>query len=96
MADSRIQLRKGVTGKKGRDVERAKYQLVRKEMLAVVPKRAPGIALEDLKRAMVKRVGKRLRPGSHDWWTMAAKLHLEATGEIKRIADAPQRLVRAR
>ena len=96
MADSRIQLRKGVTGKKGRDVERAKYQLVRKELLAVVPKRAPGIALEDLKRAMVKRVGKRLRPGSHDWWTMAAKLHLEATGEIRRIADAPQRLVRAR
>jgi len=96
MADSRIQLRNGVTGKKGRDVERAKYEIVRKEMLAVVPKRPPGIPLTDLKSRIVERVGKRLRPGSHDWWTMAVKLHLEAAGEIKRIGAAPQRLVRAR
>ena len=96
MAEARIRLRNPVKGKTGRTVEREKYELVRAEILAALPKAPPGITLDDLKGEMVKRVGKRLRPGSHDWWTMAAKLHLEATGEIRRIADAPQRLVRAR
>jgi len=96
MAEARVQLRNPVKGKTGPSVDRAKYEMVLKEILAALPKAPPGITLEDLKREMVKRVGKRLRPGSHDWWTMAAKLHLEATGEIKRTAAAPQRLVRAR
>ncbi len=96
MAELRIQLRNPVKGKTGPSVEREKYELVRTEILAALPKAPPGLTLEDLKSEMVKRVGKRLRPGSHDWWTMAAKLHLEATGEIKRVAAAPQRLVRAR
>jgi hypothetical protein len=96
MADTRVQLRNPVKGKTGRDVDRAKYELVRKELLAVVPTHPPGIALTDLKTRMVERVGKRLRPGSHDWWTMAVKLDLEAAGELKRVGAAPQRLVRAR
>ncbi len=93
-----VQLRSPDRAKKMPRLAKASYAALRRVALAVVPKRAPGITLEEFRAAVVKRL-----PAargwdcslSASWWAMAIKLDLEARGEVGRInARPPQRLAR--
>lgn len=90
----RIQL-KHPEGKRAPSIMRDRYLLVRKLILAAVPAKAPGITWVDLRAAVDRDLGTRLGGGNNWWYTHGVKLHLEATGEIERIGEAPQRLRRS-
>ena len=95
MTADRIQL-KHPEGKRAPSIPRQHYTLVRKLVLAEVPARVPGITWVALRGAVDKKLGSKL-DGANNWWSIhAVKLHLESTGELKRVRDAPQRLIRAR
>ena len=75
----------------------AKYEAVKKAVLAVVPKNKKGIRFKDLPKAVAKRVPKDMLPqkGSASWLATTVKLDLEARGLIERIpGETPQRLRR--
>jgi hypothetical protein len=90
----RIKLRNPDRRKAMPTIERTKYEVVRREILALVPKQGPGITWTALRDGADKRLGAKLE-GSNNWWyTSVVKLHLEAIGEIERSGGAPQRLTR--
>ena len=90
----RVRLRNPDKTKAGPSIEREKYEIVRKEILALVPRSAPGITWTSLRDSADERLGRRLK-GGHNWWyTTAVKLHLEAIGELRRSDGSPQRLTR--
>jgi hypothetical protein len=92
----RVRLRNPDRTKSGPNIERDKYELVRTEILALVPRSGPGITWTSLRDAADKRLGRRLE-GGHNWWyATAVKLHLEAIGDLKRSAGSPQRLTRTK
>jgi hypothetical protein len=91
----RIQLRHP-EGKRAPSIARERYALVRRLMLATVPAKAPGMTWVELRSAMDKRLGKQLDGGNNWWYTHGVKLHLEAIGELRRVGQTPQRLVRAK
>ena len=92
----RVRLRNPDKTKVGPNVERETYEIVRKQILALVPRSRPGITLTALRDAADKRLGRRLKGRSNRWYTMAVKLHLEAIGDLKRSAGSPQRLTRTK
>lgn len=94
-----VQLRNPDRTKKMPRLPKASYAVLRRTALAVVPKKAPGITLEEFLAALAKRLPTARgwdRSLSASWWAMAIKLDLEARGEIGRVnARPPQRLARA-
>ena len=95
MTADRIQL-KHPEGKRMPSIPRQHYTLVRKLVLTQVPAREPGITWVALRGAVDEKLGSTLN-GANNWWSIhAVKLHLESTGELKRVGDSPQRLIRAR
>ncbi len=95
MTADRIQL-KHPEGKRAPSIPREHYALVRKLVLAAVPAREPGITWVALRGAVDNKLGPQL-DGANNWWSIhAVKLHLESIGELKRVGDSPQRLIRAR
>ena len=96
MRAERIQLRHPDRTKAGPNIERSRYEPVRKQILALVPRRAPGITWTDLRDAADRRLGTRLGGGNNWWYTSVVKLHLEALGEIERSGGSPQRLIRSK
>ena len=97
--EDRIQLRNPDTTKKMPSIARGIYALARETVLAVVPKEAPGITLNEYLDEMARRLPRVEGwdpSASANWLAMAIKLDMEARGEIKRVnAKPPQRLVRA-
>jgi hypothetical protein len=90
----RIKLRNPDRAKAMPTIDRSKDEIVRREILALVPKREPGITWTALRDGADERLGMMLG-GSNNWWyTSVVKLHLEAIGEIERSGGAPQRLIR--
>jgi len=92
-----VQLRNPDRAKKMPRLAKASYAALRRIALVVVPKKAPGITLEEFRAAVVKRLPAARgwdRSLSASWWAMAIKLDLEARGELKR-SGSPQRLTRA-
>jgi hypothetical protein len=83
-------------GKRAPSIERDRYVLIRKLMLATVPAKAPGITWVELRSAMDRKLAKQLAGGNNWWYTHGVKLHLEAIGELKRVGETPQRLVRVK
>src|SRR5712691_8677816 len=95
-APDRVRLRNPDKTKAGPNIEREKYEIVRREILALVPRSAPGITWTTLRDAADTRLGRKLE-GGHNWWyTTAVKLHLEAIGELERASGSPQRLTRTK
>ena len=99
VSETTIQLTHPQRGKTLPRIARRKYDPIRRAILAVVPRREPGLPFKDL----ADRVSARLTPaqrkaiGSIGWYTTSVKLHLEGRGEIRRVAGSvPQRLVRVR
>jgi hypothetical protein len=78
-------------------VDRAKYEAMRKALLAVLPKASPGLTVAEAKGKLLPLLPEALFPGGDKagWWLKAAQLDLEAKGVIQREATKPLRLRRA-
>lgn len=86
-------------GSGGFAVTEAKYEPIRKAILASTPVNKEGIAFKELVASVSARVPQDLFPkrGSVSWYTKVVQLDLEAKGQIERIPGAvPQRVRRAR
>jgi len=84
-------------GVDGTNIDKVKYEAVRKAILAVVPKTGEGIRFKDLPKEVAKRVPAAHFPkkGSASWYTTVVKLDLEARKLIERVpGSSPQRLRR--
>ena len=76
--------------------DRAKYEAMRKALLAVLPAEAPGLTVLDAREALLPLLPDELFPGggTAGWWVKAVQLDLEAKGIIKRAPKSPVRLYR--
>jgi len=94
-----IQLRHPDRKKKMPRMTKDKYAIAHRTALAVLPKKGPGITLEEFLDEMATRLTKAKgwdRSASASWYAMAIKLDMEARSEIKRVnVKPPQRIVRA-
>jgi hypothetical protein len=84
-------------GKKSTRIDRWKYEVVRKAILAVLPRRGEGTLFQELPALVENRLTPEHRSqlGSVNWYTATVKLALEVRGEIFRVpGSAPQRLLR--
>jgi hypothetical protein len=78
-------------GKTGVNISRAKYDLMRKTILAIIRDRTE-LTFRELVEEAERRLAGRFE-GSIPWYVVTVKLDLEARSEIERIAgSAPQRL----
>src|SRR5258708_37680554 len=80
----------------GRRVDAAKYAAMKRVLLRVLPKNAPGMT-EALMRAAVARVApKTIFPRTtHGWRAKCVQLYLEARGKLVREKATPARWYRA-
>ncbi|MFG0242003.1 MAG: DUF6958 family protein [Phycisphaerales bacterium JB054] len=84
-------------GKQGVNVERAKYEEMRRALLAVIPKGEEGVAFGELAGLVEGRLDEGVFGTGTKvmWWVTTVKQDLEARGEIEQVAGArPQRLRR--
>ncbi len=77
-------------------VDGDKYHAMKKAMLAVLPKTAPGLTVRDLKERLLPLLPESLFPGGakSGWWLKAVQLDLEAKTVIMREDTKPLRLHR--
>ena len=84
-------------GKQGVNVERAKYEEMRRALLSVIPRRKEGVAFGEL-AALVEGLLDEGVFGTGTkvmWWVTTVKQDLEARGLIEQVAGVkPQRLRR--
>ena len=75
----------GWTGK----VDQAKYEAMKKALLKVVPKAAPGITQTEMRNKVVLHLPDALFPGGEkaDWWSKCVQLDLEYEGILVRERD---------
>ncbi len=74
------------------EVDAEKYETMRRAVLKVLPRRAPGLTQTEMRRAVRKHVPVALFPGAKsDWWSKLVQLDLEAKGEVEREASKPLR-----
>lgn len=84
------------TKKMGR-ISKAKYNMVSKAILRIIPKDESGFLFKDLAKAVAgSMTDDQLEElGSVSWYTTSVKLDLEARGRIARLpVKGPQRLIR--
>jgi hypothetical protein len=77
-------------------VDRAKYEVMRKALMAVLPGSAPGLTMAEVQKALLPHLDPQLFPGGAKagWWMKCAQLDLEAKKIIARAPKAPVRLFR--
>ncbi len=77
-------------------VDAAKYEAMKKAVLAVLPKSAPGVTPLDVSREVRPILPQDLFPGGEKagWWVKAVQLDLEAKKVIARATTPPVRLHR--
>ena len=64
-----------------RRVDRTKYEAMKKAVLKVTPRRAPGLTGNEMIAAVGKIAPKDLFPGhTYHWWSKCVQLDLEARG----------------
>ena len=76
------------------NVDAAKYEAMRKALLKVVPKSAPGLTLAEIRERIEAHLPEALYPGGAKagWWMKAVQLDLEAKGVVTREKTSPIRL----
>ena len=96
MPDDKIEIENVNKPGKSERVDRAKYQAMRKALLAAVPDEAPGLTVPDAKEALLPLLPDELFPqgATAGWWLKAVQLDLEAKGVIKRAPRKPVHLYR--
>jgi Family of unknown function (DUF6958) len=93
----RIQLRNPDRAKAGPRIEQWKYDAIKRAILHIVPRKAPGLAFAGLAAGVSRELARadRLKVGSMGWYTTVVKLDLEARGYLRRLPGiVPQRLIR--
>ena len=80
-----------------RRVDGPRYRAMRQAILAVVPRRAPGLTLADALAAAILRLPNVLFPagGSAGWWFKTVQLDLEAKRVLVRERTSPIRIHRS-
>jgi hypothetical protein len=74
----------------------AKYEAMKKVLLTVMPRKAPGLTQAEMMAAVGKAAPKDTFPRTtYMWWAKCVQLDLEARGELKREATKPLRWHRA-
>ena len=92
----RIQLRRPHRARAGARIELWKYEAVKRAILHVVPRKAPGLPVAGLAAGVSRELtrSERLKMGSIGWYTVSVKLDLEACGFLGRVPGvAPRRLI---
>jgi len=81
---------------KVRRVDARMYEAMRRAFLAVVPKAAPGLTLDEIRDRLPARLPAGLFPGGAKagWWAKTVQLDLEAKGVVARAKTRPLRLHR--
>jgi len=81
-----------VPGKTSR-VNAAKYQAMKRAMLAVLPTEAPGLTQDEIREAVIAHLPDDLYPqgATAGWWAKTVQLDLEAKGTVVREATRPLR-----
>ena len=74
-------------------VDAGKYQAMRKALLAVLPKKPPGLTQSEIRLAVLPHLSEDLFPGGAKaaWWAKMVQLDLEAKGAIEREQIKPLR-----
>ena len=67
-------------------VERPRYEAMMKALMAVLPRKAPGLTQAEMLRAVVSRLPEDLFPGGAKagWWAKCVQIDLEAKGVVLR------------
>ena len=75
----------------------AKYEAMKKAVLALLPKASPGLTVAEVQDRVVAHLPEDLFPGGakSGWWMKAVQLDLEAKGVIARTRSSPLRLHRS-
>ena len=96
MADERI-LTLHPEGKQGVRIDRRKYEGMKRAILKVTPRRAPGVRFTELRQLVRAHLPETVYTPdvSISWYLTTVKLDLEARRLIARVpGSGPQRLVR--
>ncbi len=81
-------------GAGGTQIDRKKYEAMRRAILLATPRELPGIPFKALADGVQEYLPEDWE-GSVMWYVTTVKLDLEARGEIVRVADVkPQHLIR--
>lgn len=78
-------------------VEKTKYDAMKKAMLRALPRRAPGLTQEQIRKAVLQFLPEELFPGGAKagWWAKSVQLDLEAKRIVVRdAASKPLRWTR--
>ena len=77
-------------------LDKAKYTAMKKAMLKVLPKKAPGLTFAEAKEKLLPHLDQELFPGgaTSGWWFKSVQLDLEAKRVIKRADTKPLRFYR--
>ncbi len=75
-------------------VDAEKYEAMKRAVLKVIPKKAPGATPAEILKRAVPHLPEQLFPGgaTAGWWVKAVQLDLEAKGVIEREPKPPVRL----
>lgn len=96
MPDEKIEVRNVNKPGKSERLDRTKYLAMRDALLAVLPKEAPGLTVDDAKAALLPVLSDEAFPQGKTagWWLKAVQLDLEARGVIRRAKIRPVHLYR--
>jgi hypothetical protein len=75
------------------DVDASMYAAMKRAMLRVLPRRAPGLTQTEIRTAVVLHLPHDLFPGGAkaEWWSKLVQLDLEAKGAVAREDSKPLR-----
>lgn len=96
VSDEKIEIENVTSPDRTERVNRAKYEGMRKALLAVLPDAAPGMKVPEAKAALLPLLPDALFPEGDKagWWLKAVQLDLEAKGIIQRAPSKPVQLFR--
>ena len=79
------------------NVDKVKYEAMRKVLLATLPDSEPGVTYDEMKAAILPHLSEELWPGGEKvgWWLKAVHLDLEAKGIMRRIVVKPLRYLKS-
>jgi hypothetical protein len=79
-----------------RPVDAAKYEAMKRAFLKVLPKKPPGLTVEEIGERVLAHLPENLFPGGSKagWWQKTVQLDLEAKGTIAREKTRPLRFHR--
>lgn len=91
---AKIQIENVLQPGKTYSADPAKYEAMKKAVLAVLPKASPGLTVAEVQDRVLAHLPENLFPGGakSGWWMKAVQLDLEAKGVIRREKTAPVRL----